>query len=426
MSFWRKDATGRLCVNLGGIESPAAGILELFWGEPDIYFTVNGTYEQRGNRYNDETSFKLYSRCERYLKYLNAVVLDLDCHTGPFNFRDSLQMLLAEIDGGGLPRPSLVCSSGRGLWALWLLEDKLHEGQPVRAWPDTLRITKRIGRAVAQRFKHLGADLKTHDGSRLMRVPGSRNSSAAPENQQVTFYRVTGNRYTLAELGNGFGVRAQPTKITLAPDKPKSERHSHAGRRRWSVPLAAIRELEKMRGGFRSGTRRSGLWALAVLMRKNRATADEISRELTAVASRCVPVCNDSDVQDAITASRNVRGRVSNRAFAEMLKIEDAEKARLSFWFKAYQKTKTEAVSDRRAVVSQVLADYPGLSVRAVARIVRSRHALAVGLSTVHRDMLAIAEAQAQRRKPAQRQEWAALAPAMARQEQGGLGAAYV
>ncbi len=429
VSFWKKDSSGKLCVNLGGIESPAVGILELFQGQPDIYFTVNSTYEQKGNRYSDETSLKLYSRRERCLKYINAICLDLDQHTGAFSFPDAFQTLLDEAESQGAPWPSLVCASGRGLWALWLLHDRLNADQPPTAHPDVRIIAKRVGRAVARAFAHLGADLKIHDGSRLMRLPESINSSAQPDNQRVSFYRLTGKRHSLPELGAAFHVKTCKTALRSESDGPKSERHVLAGRRRWSAPLAAIRQLEKMRGGFRAGTRRASLWSRAVLMRKNRATEEQICRELAEAASRCVPPCNEGDIQDALTASRNVKGHVSNTAFADCLKVTREEKMALwalCSWFKECRKTKGQEIRDRRAIIARELAAQPGLSIRDLAAVLRDSYSIKAARATVARDRLAIAEAQAHRRKPAQRQEWAAFAPAMAGQEQGGQGAMYV
>jgi hypothetical protein len=262
-----------------------------------------------------------------------------------------------------------------------------------------------------------------------MRLPESINTSAQPDNQRVSFYRLTGKRYSLPELGAAFHVKACKTALRSESDGPKSERHVLAGRCRWSAPLAGLRHLEAMRHGFRSGTRRSALWALAVLLRKNRATEDDIQRELASVAARCTPLCNDGDIRDAITASRNVKGHVSNLAFADSLQITRAEKTALSAlcsWFKECRETKPQAIERRRAIIARELAGQPGLSIRDLAAILRDSYSIKVAPATVARDRRAIAEAQDHKRKPAQperqRPEWATFAPMMARQEQKAMG----
>ena len=119
----------------------------------DVYFSLNG-----------------FSRHRRIdcLVQINCLFVDIDPYTLFFSLdfiRSELEKLIPAI----IPRPGLICSSGRGLWLVW----------PIVPLPkEALMRWKRMQEYLIHALMHLGADIKAKDVTRVMRVPGSKNSKS--------------------------------------------------------------------------------------------------------------------------------------------------------------------------------------------------------------------------------------------------------
>lgn len=98
--------------------------------------------------------------------------LDLDTYNVPdlatLGPEVQCQAFLAECDASGVPEPSLVVYSGRGLQVKWVLEDPA----PSRAIPRW----RSVQRDLLARFQAFGADPRALDVSRVLRLEGSTNS----------------------------------------------------------------------------------------------------------------------------------------------------------------------------------------------------------------------------------------------------------
>ena len=318
------------------------------------YFSINSTYQQRHSR-ESAFGFQVYSRRERNLKWLNAVALDLDAGHGVegFSVATLREQFLAEIESDSLPVPSLLCESGRGMWALWLLRDH-RDGGPVPAHDRCRQWHKRIGQAVARRFAHLGADVRCHDCARIMRFPGSLNTSAPAGSQAVRFFRLSDSVYTLPELGPHFGIR--PRKTSIAPRKgPRDAAKQAGGYARWSNVLRGFRQLWAIRGGFSKGHRHNAVYLLAALMRYNRQSSDVILRECSKLAESCKPPVAPDEVQKRIAAAAKVRARLRNDTFIRMLGITAEEVKQLPVWFKPPQQKAQQRVQNRRDALAEAI-----------------------------------------------------------------------
>jgi hypothetical protein len=102
------------------------------------------------------------------VKTLQVCWVDLDCYThGIVPTDEFVDSLLARAHFAGLPHPSHVVSSGRGLYLKWLLD------KPV---PDSLLPQwKEVQRRLTQLFVDLGADVKAIDAARVLRVVNTVN-----------------------------------------------------------------------------------------------------------------------------------------------------------------------------------------------------------------------------------------------------------
>ena len=398
LSFCRKTQAG--WEELGSI--PLRELREKFptlhtLVDQDAYFAINSTYPQPFAAQSDVTGLPRYSRKAESLKWLNAVAVDVDAaHDGQeFSFDELLSRFLKVIAEQALPIPSLICSSGRGLWALWLLHDFVNIAERVPAFPRPRQIAARVDRAIVKTFAQLGADQHVIDCARLMRVPGSLNSAAG---RRVTFFRLADRTYSLPELAAEFGVQAR--KTSLRPEsnhRSRNERRVQAGLQRWRVPLRGFRDLWELRGVFRKGTRHSAVFYYAMLLRKVRTPEPQIVTECIDLGANCSPALERTEILRCVEASKAIRSRVSNATLARSLQISPSEMSILSNWFRSKPAHQTQAqrnaqvgarIAERRASLAQILApDGVGYSLRKLAGELQERYSIKASYRTVLTDL---------------------------------------
>jgi hypothetical protein len=368
----------------------------------DSYFSINSTHNHRTMQVSDVTGLPIYARRVENLRWLNCVFVDCDVYKSQErpNLDKVLEELAFEIDRSGLPRPSAICSSGRGVWSLWLLRDHSNHGTPVPASLERQDIFQRVNQALVARFAKLGADPACTDTPRVMRIPDSINTRAALENQIVRFFPLSEDRHSLPELANALGVTAH--KVHLPGGRrtaPKNAAKVKAGRARWRVPLEGFCRLWKMRGEFAINTRRFAVYIYAGLLRRNRIPETEIEKECLRLAKSCSPALTANDVARCVCSSRKLAARpfsrsIRNATMARMLKITDAEKARLPEWFKPKRRSKADQIEERRRLITREL-EVPGkscdggdaVSSRDMAKLLAEKHGIKVSHVTVLKDL---------------------------------------
>ncbi len=328
----------------------------------DAYFSVSSTYEQkRFTRICKVTGLPVYSRKAERLRWLNCVLLDVDIYKvrDACSFAETIEILARELACNDLPQPSFLCSSGRGIWGLWLLRDHSNP-TPVPAYPERLDIYERVNKALVKRLAHLGADPNAVDPSRVMRVPGSINTDAAPQNGRVQFFKWSNDFHTLPALADLLGVTSYKVRLPGENAKPKNEARVNAGLMRWRKPLEGFCRLWNMRGHFRKGTRRYAVWIYALLLRRNRTPEADILRQCLRLAESCRPALTRRDVQRCISSSsmaarKDFRESISNARIARMLKVTTHEQVQLPDWLKPKGEKKSVEIACRRAVIMHEL-----------------------------------------------------------------------
>lgn len=119
------------------------------------------------------TFYKPQRRIEN-IKELNALYIDLDIYNTNLN-RTQEQILVwlqeeyFEDRQTGVPTPSIIVDSGRGLYLIWKIEPVPYKALPL--W-------KAIEEHFYTRLKDFGADRKCLDPTRILRVPESINSKS--------------------------------------------------------------------------------------------------------------------------------------------------------------------------------------------------------------------------------------------------------
>lgn len=121
--------------------------------------------------YLSQASFVTARRRVANLSQIRAAWVDLDCYNVGATPSDSyVSEVLAVAREMGLPQPSYVVRSGRGLYAKWIFDTAVGAAN-LAQWSELQRTLVAIYRAI-------GADAKSRDAARVLRALGTINSKA--------------------------------------------------------------------------------------------------------------------------------------------------------------------------------------------------------------------------------------------------------
>ncbi|MHA7584728.1 hypothetical protein B2I21_36130 [Chryseobacterium mucoviscidosis] len=116
--------------------------------------------------YTPNTFFRNDRRAQDTLRWLNAVVLDVDTKNGQ-NEGLILPDLLDRISAAGLPQPSLIVRTPSGGFHVHFILD-----QPRKAYSNAVRRYQLLQRTIAEA---IGADLQAIGAERFFRIPNDKN-----------------------------------------------------------------------------------------------------------------------------------------------------------------------------------------------------------------------------------------------------------
>lgn len=129
-------------------------------GTENLYFSLN--------------TFSKFSRRVDNLLEITSCYLDIDYYNTGFSKEQILGNINIMVYDGEIPQPTFIVDSGRGLYMVWKLKRLPKEALP--RW-NTMQ------EYLYKQCKHLGADRKSLDASRIFRVDGSVNSKNGKEVQ---------------------------------------------------------------------------------------------------------------------------------------------------------------------------------------------------------------------------------------------------
>lgn len=297
--------------------------------ENDSYFSLNGFYRPGRQRSTtgwlgpDGEPLCRPDRRAESLRYLNACWADLDHHKLGLTVGQAVGLVIDLAANGTVPMPTLTIQSGRGLWAVWLIES-------VRAWPEVIAWWNRLQNKLSDHHKHLAADQGAIDAARICRIPGSTNTRAK---KRVSFTLLgDARRYRIEEIANWLGVQKQ----TYRRKNNSLIRTSHQSRgalgqlARWKILEDTFWTfIEQIRGGIRRGHRHHALHLLGLIINRkyplhHRQAA--CTNGLMRLQNK-VEGWDDKRVLAEILAAANThnRGRVTYATIANWLAITAAE-----------------------------------------------------------------------------------------------------
>lgn len=229
------------------------------------------------------------------LSALGACYVDLDYRTRATHARKTAEAVaegvLATLDDAGIPAPSYVMGTGRGLCAVWLTELL-----PRAALPRWHAVQARLAAALTS----WGADKAALDAARVFRVAGSINSRADPLDATVRMVWCNGSPFApFRHIFNDLADEVLPhTRAELRSLSAERARRKAAGRaagtpvqtlttRTWAetmlTDLQRLRALRHPEGAIRPGERDKWLFCAATAMAWLAPPA-VLERELSALA----------------------------------------------------------------------------------------------------------------------------------------------
>jgi len=279
-----------------------------------------------------------WRRMSSELVELNALYIDLDIHSlsrdrSPIDAQQVWPArFMADLAKKGLPEPSFLNFTGRGLAAIWLIKPLPADAHP--RWSET-------NRCLIEQFRHMGADRSAGDCARVFRIPGTINEKSGLE---VRCLGGTLQRYDFDTMSDQIFVAAgRPTRrerekrVRAKACSPRSEKNSGLSQRqRFS---AIMRDLEKIvvswNGVVPEGCRNNFLHILATCLTHTGPACDiadevwrwaqlaasglpdaEVTAIITSAERRAAKACSSSPASDG-------RLHYSGDRIAEMLGITD-------------------------------------------------------------------------------------------------------
>jgi len=226
------------------------------------------------------------------LARIGLLFADLDTYREPWaqgrSPEQQTQALLCHCDAEGLPRPSLVIFSGRGLQAKWLLDGTI----PRAALPRW----NACQRHLIDRLAGLGADPAAKDASRVLRLVNTVNSKSGQVCRVVHVEQGPDGepiRYNFEYLAEVLLPVARWDIFKLLPGGQTGNLRRLNGRQLAWDRLEDLRTLAALRGGVAEGERMQHLfWRLNFLLLSGATHSGQMYHEAAALARELDPRWN--------------------------------------------------------------------------------------------------------------------------------------
>ncbi|WP_439853700.1 replication protein [Pseudomonas yamanorum] len=205
----------------------------------------------------------------------------------------------------GVPTPSMLIYSGRGIQAKWLLEGTIPR-QALPRW-------NLCQRYLVDRLAHIGADPMAKDASRVLRAVETVNSKSGEVCRMVHVTSGTDGqpirynfelmaeallpvaRWTIEQQQREQTERAKRKSkpFLLVPGGKTDNLHGFSGRKLAWDRLEDLRKLAELRGGVNEGSRMKHLfWRLNFLLLSGATNSKQMYHEASALARELDPQWN--------------------------------------------------------------------------------------------------------------------------------------
>lgn len=166
--------------------------------------------QNRPDTYISQASFLVPSRKTVNMAQINSVFVDVDCYTlGLPNDDTTVKNILARAAIFGVPEPTFVMSSGRGLYLKWMLDTPLSSTM--------LPVWKKVAGLLNFMFASFGSDAKVKDASRVLRPVGSINTKVTGPDASVRVVHGNGRVHNFDALTQILAKVDLPSLFKLDP-----------------------------------------------------------------------------------------------------------------------------------------------------------------------------------------------------------------
>jgi hypothetical protein len=206
------------------------------------------------------------NRCVANIYSISTFWVDIDCYNVGLNQEQAINEAFRIIEDLGLPSPRMVAYSGRGIYLVWQLEKPISLTKSIKNKNERIASWQALEDLLIKAFDSIGADSRSSDLARVLRVAGSVNSKA---NNTVKYW-LSGNKL------KSFDDLKKPL-IKLFPSKPKNTQKSYKlakvtnlyeyKKTRYTLAQCRMADLEtlaKLRGGVYTDYRERAIYAFAV------------------------------------------------------------------------------------------------------------------------------------------------------------------
>ena len=292
--------------------------------------------------YLSQNSFKAW-RNTRNVAALTSCYVDLDTYNIPALAGLDAEEILsrAMLAFPWMPVPTMLASSGRGVYFVWVFKEPLS--------PDALPRWQTVEGALVGLLKGLGADAKAKDATRVLRVAGSTHAKTG---ERVHYAHIS-DAVKFSELERVVREQCVPDPPVRRESQPKAARKSGSVAPLWNGYTLAygrmndLEALARMRGPL-SDCRARFLFAYSVAAAWYCSTPGDLVRELDDFARdffvdahRYRGATQCKSVLDRVAQSKrglrvvwqgeeiDPRYRIHNRTLIELLDITPAEQTHL-------------------------------------------------------------------------------------------------
>ena len=258
--------------------------------------------------YITQATFKLPNRCKVNVRSVGLLFADLDTYQidnlAKRPPEEQGNMLIGFCNCEGIPPPSIILFSGRGLQAKWLLDEALG--------PTSLYEWNAAQLALVKLLEPFAADIAAKDISRVLRLDQTVNTKSGKKVRVVHGVEGCLPRYAFEDLCKELVGRSQAQK----PKKPKAKSRKNVislpaeirfKRLNW-YRLYDLRSLWKLRGGVPEGYRELTLfWEINFLMSAEPGKVSDLWREAETLAAQIDPKAGWYAKSDLATLYRKAK-----------------------------------------------------------------------------------------------------------------------
>lgn len=275
------------------------------------------------------------------LRHLTSCWVDLDGYNANLDKHDLYASVMRRAERGEIPVPSLFTVS-RGVWAVWLLRDRVNPDEPVRDFPhhQVYSWWLRLQRTLHERLADIGSDKGSQDGARMTRIPGTINRKGG---QRVGYMVPLGPdqrpfTYTLDELDaflKPAGSVKQLQFRSSVPAEGNVRRNKQRGfRSRFEWLIKRLEWLRMARHGWSVGHRDLAMLYLAIALKGAGWSLERVEATFRDhLDDMAQPVNDRITMRNCLNKYEKAsfkEGGVSNQTVADALCVTPAEASELS------------------------------------------------------------------------------------------------